>query len=61
MSIGTCTVRYGTDKKDIVICPHRLLERRQIFADCLHLLINKHLVLVVQDHLLDYMKREFAL
>lgn len=40
VSIGTCTVRYGTDNKDVVICPHRLLERKQIFADCLHLLTS---------------------
>lgn len=36
ISIGTCTVEYG--KKPIIICPLRLLERRQIFTDCLHLL-----------------------
>ena len=40
ISIGTCTVQYGIDKKDVVICPHRLLERKQIFADCLHLLTS---------------------
>ncbi|MGJ3259961.1 MAG: NotI family restriction endonuclease [Rhodospirillales bacterium] len=37
-SIGTCTVLYGKDEKPILICPSRLLERRQIFSDCLHLL-----------------------
>lgn len=36
ISIGTCTVAYG--KEPIIICPLRLLERRQIFIDCLHLL-----------------------
>ncbi len=36
--IGTCTVNYGKENRPIVICPHRLLERRQIFTDCLHLL-----------------------
>jgi hypothetical protein len=36
ISIGTCTVEYTG--KPIIICPHRLLERRQIFTDCLHLL-----------------------
>ncbi|MCE8864143.1 NotI family restriction endonuclease [Phocaeicola vulgatus] len=41
ISIGTCTVTYGKDKRDVIICPHRLLERRQIFIDCLHLL-NSH-------------------
>ena len=38
VAIGTCTVRHGKDHKDIIICPHRLLERQQIFIDCLHLL-----------------------
>jgi hypothetical protein len=38
LSIGTCTVRYGRDKKDILICPNRLVERKQVFTDCLHLL-----------------------
>lgn len=36
IAIGTCTVEYS--KKPIMICPLRLLERRQIFIDCLHLL-----------------------
>jgi len=38
ISIGTCTVRYGREKKDIIICPNRLLERKQVFTDCIHLL-----------------------
>jgi len=38
ISIGTCSVLYGRKKNPIVICPFRLLERRQIFTDCLHLL-----------------------
>ena len=29
-----------SDEKDVIICPHRLLERKQIFADCLHLLTS---------------------
>lgn len=37
-TIGTCTVAYGREPKPIIICPHRLLERRQVFVDCLHLL-----------------------
>lgn len=37
-TIGTCTVTYGRDARSIIICPHRLLERKQIFTDCLHLL-----------------------
>jgi hypothetical protein len=36
--IGSCTVTYGKENRSIIICPHRLLERRQIFSDCLHLL-----------------------
>lgn len=38
VSIGTCSVLYGEEIKPIIICPFRLLERRQIFTDCLHLL-----------------------
>ena len=35
-TIGTCSVRHG--EQAVIICPYRLLERRQIFADCIHLL-----------------------
>lgn len=38
IAIGTCTVKYGKELNDIIICPHRLLERKQIFMDCIHLL-----------------------
>lgn len=38
VSIGTCTVAHGMDRNPVIICPHRLLERRQIFTDCIHLL-----------------------
>lgn len=39
VSIGTCSVNYGIrEPKEILICPHRLLERGQIFMDCIHLL-----------------------
>ena len=38
ITIGTCTVTYGKDYREIIICPFRFLERRQIFIDCLHLL-----------------------
>lgn len=39
ISIGTCVVRYGKGYcQDVIICPNRLLERRQVFTDCLHLL-----------------------
>lgn len=37
-AIGTCIVMYGKDPEPIIICPIRLIERRQIFTDCLHLL-----------------------
>lgn len=35
-AIGTCSVAYGG--QNVIICPHRLLEWRQVFLDCLHLL-----------------------
>lgn len=39
ISIGTCSVSYGrSPKRRILICPFRLLERNQIFLDCIHLL-----------------------
>ena len=38
ITIGSCTVAAGKHGAKIVICPFRLLERRQIFTDCLHLL-----------------------
>ena len=38
IAIGTCSVLYGKAKRPIMICPFRLLERRQIFTDSLHLL-----------------------
>ncbi|MDR0196899.1 MAG: hypothetical protein LBI36_01585 [Oscillospiraceae bacterium] len=37
ISIGVCTVKYSRYDA-VMICPHRLLERRQIFTDCVHLL-----------------------
>ena len=37
ISIGVCTVDYSK-YNEVMICPHRLLERRQIFTDCVHLL-----------------------
>jgi hypothetical protein len=37
-AIGSCTVLYGKAQGPVVICPTRLLERHQIFTDCLHLL-----------------------
>lgn len=37
ISIGVCTVNYSK-YDEVMICPHRLLERRQLFIDCVHLL-----------------------
>jgi len=37
-AIGSCTVLYGRELEPIIICPTRLIERRQIFTDCFHLL-----------------------
>ncbi|HGM5119724.1 NotI family restriction endonuclease [Stenotrophomonas maltophilia] len=38
VSIGTCTVMYGKDPEPVLICPTRLIDRKQIFTDCFHLL-----------------------
>ena len=38
LTIGSCTVFYGREARNIIICPYRLLERSQIFTDCIHLL-----------------------
>ncbi|MDY7021945.1 MAG: NotI family restriction endonuclease, partial [Cyanobacteriota bacterium] len=38
ISIGSCSVMHGKKPRPIIICPHRMLERKQIFTDCLHLL-----------------------
>lgn len=38
LTIGSCTVAYGRETRNIIICPFRLLERSQIFTDCIHLL-----------------------
>lgn len=38
ISIGTCTVAHGTQRLPAIICPFRLLENRQVFLDCIHLL-----------------------
>jgi hypothetical protein len=38
IAIGSCSVTYGREAMDIIICPYRLLERRQVFIDCIHLL-----------------------
>lgn len=38
VTIGTCTVSYSRKNISVMICPHRLLERKQIFLDCMHLL-----------------------
>jgi len=39
IAIGTCSVKHGNQKnRNINICPHRFLEKKQIFMDCIHLL-----------------------
>ncbi len=38
LTIGTCTMTYGKAELPTMICPFRLLERGQIFTDCIHLL-----------------------
>ncbi len=38
ITIGTCSVDYGKQHRWLMICPHRLLEKNQVFFDCLHLL-----------------------
>ncbi len=38
ITIGTCTMLYGRQPQPVMICPFRLLERSQIFTDCVHLL-----------------------
>ncbi|MBO4288445.1 MAG: hypothetical protein J5985_09825 [Kiritimatiellae bacterium] len=36
VAIGTCTISY--QDASVIICPFRLLDKNQIFMDCLHLL-----------------------
>lgn len=39
IAIGTCSILHGVRQaQPIIICPHRFLERGQVFTDCLHLL-----------------------
>jgi len=38
ITIGTCTMTYAGKAEAIMVCPFRLLERSQIFTDCIHLL-----------------------
>jgi hypothetical protein len=38
ITIGACTMIYGRQPQPVMICPFRLLERSQVFSDCLHLL-----------------------
>ena len=41
VAIGTCTVLVGRSTDPVMICPNRLIDRRKIFIDCMHLL-TKH-------------------
>ena len=36
ISIGTCTLIHSNE--NVIICPNRLLEKKQVFMDCIHLL-----------------------
>jgi Restriction endonuclease NotI len=38
ITIGTCAMLHGHRKRPMIICPFRLLERRHIYHDCVHLL-----------------------
>jgi len=38
LTIGTCTVEYGSERRLVMICPFRMLEKRRVFTDALHLL-----------------------
>jgi hypothetical protein len=38
LTIGSCTIAAGKLGDPVMICPFRLLERNQIFLDCIHLL-----------------------
>ncbi len=38
ITIGTCSVAHGRNRQGVIICPIRLLERNQVFFDCIHLL-----------------------
>ena len=40
VSIGTCTVSHGRKNQPVIICPNRLLQKRQVFTDCVHLLLR---------------------
>lgn len=38
VAIGTCTVAMGSEHRPLLVCPHRFLDGRQVFTDCMHLL-----------------------
>ena len=40
-TIGSCTVAHGRAAQPVVVCPYRLLQRRQVFTDCI-LLLTRH-------------------
>ena len=40
ITFGTCTMAHGENNAPILICPVRLLERSQVFLDCIRLLKN---------------------
>ena len=40
VAMGTCAVNYGKKSELLLICPSRLMERSQVFVDCIQLLTN---------------------
>lgn len=40
IAIGTVVIRYGKDKRNLIIDPERFFEKGQVFLDCIHLLTN---------------------
>ncbi len=39
-AIGTVVIKYGKDKRNLIVDPERFLEKGQVFLDCIHLLAN---------------------
>ena len=38
ISIGTCIVAHGQNRRPLIVCPHRLVQNSTVFVDCIHLL-----------------------
>lgn len=41
-TIGTCTVKYSKEQKNMCICPHRMLEKDLVFRDCIDHMSEHH-------------------